>query len=201
MKTKLFITILLLVVLTHHMQGFAAELPIVYGFKLGSQPTLPSCTDDAARDLTKSPGIIYYKVACFTKFQTSSTTLIVNFPSDETPSLANGGTILLDIYEDAIQSISWGTEGIYDADIVIEALTKKFGKPTKATNTPISNMNGQRFLNWSVIWKRDGFQVSYETVNFLQQINFGAVRIATDSAEKRRLLKIEKKEKEKKHSL
>jgi hypothetical protein len=200
MKTNLF-TIFLLVGLTCHTQVFSDELPIVYGFKLGSQPTLLNCTDDAARDLTKSPGVIYYKVACFTKLQFPSTILIVNFPSDETPSLAKEGTILLDIYEDTIQSISWGTKGVYDTDIIIEALTKKFGKPTKATNIPISNMNGQRFLNWSVTWKRNGFQVSYETVNFLQQINYGAVKITTDNAEKRRLLILEKKETGKKYPL
>lgn len=202
MKTKFLFVITLIVGLTCHVHAFADDLPTVYGFKLGSQPTLPSCTDDAARDLTKFPGIIYYKVACFEKYDFSTPErLSVVFPSDETPSLADGGRISLGIYEGTIEAISWSTRGVYDADKVIDALTKKFGKPTQANKTPILNMKGQQFLSWSVTWKRTGFLVNYETISFLEQINHGVVRIATDSAEKRRLLEQEKRQTAKKNPL
>ncbi len=202
MKTKFLFAITLIVGLTCRVHAFADDLPTVYGFMLGSQPTLPSCADDAARELTKSPGIIYYKVACFEKndFSTPENLSIV-FPSDETPSLADGGKISLGIYEGTIQTISWSTRGVYDADKVIDALTKKFGKPTRTNKTPIVSMKGQQFLSWSVTWKRTGFLVNYETISFLEQINHGVVRIATDSAEKRRLLEHEKRQSAKKNPL
>lgn len=202
MNSKFLAAIALIVSLSCHGHANADVLPTVYGFQLGSQPNLLDCDDPAVRDMTKPPGLIIYKVACSVSYGfTTPERVIVAFPPDETPALAEGGKITLNLHEGSLQAISWSTKGVYDAETILEALMKKFGKPTRSAKTPVENAQGRKFLSWSVTWKKSGYLVSYESISFLQQINHGLVRITTDAAEKRRLLIEEQTQASKKHPL
>jgi hypothetical protein len=170
MKTNPLFVITLLIGLLCHTQSFADNLPTVYGFKLGSPPDVLNCADDATKDLTKAP-LIYYKVACFEKLNTPTVeTLKIVFPDNETPSLAKGGSIYLSLFEGNIETISWSTNGVYDAENIMNSLIKKFGKPTQSQKTPVSNWKGQKFLEWSATWIRTGFVVNYKTIGELGNI-------------------------------
>jgi len=164
----------------------AGEMPSVYGFSLGVQASVPSCDDESVRDSSKLPFIDYTEACSETLSFTVPNQLWVRFPSAEAPKLARGGRIVLHLHDNEIEGISWGTQGVYDAASIVDALTAKFGKPTSLKKEQVHKMSGQTFAAWNVVWKRRGYVVKYDTIGPLQHIDVGSVEIYTDTGMSRK---------------
>ena len=167
--------------------AFSSDLPTVYGIQLGGTLTLPNCSE-ALSEI--SHGYRKIKEACYeVKLESLPEWLSVQFPMEEMPDLPNGNEISLMVRDNIVHRIGWGTRGVYDSAPVIEALRKKFGKPTSAKRAKIRDEKGIEYDEWVMEWVRPSYVVIYETINFARLLNTGTVAAYTHEEYVRRMAK------------
>jgi hypothetical protein len=116
--------------------------PALFGIELGaSAGALPKCTYRAVEP-----------VLCKGDVMASRGFARITFPSGAMPRYTAGDG-WLDVDGDAIVRVTVKTAGIAAQDGALEAMTAKWGKPTKVQRTPMQNGMGARFSVIYATWK------------------------------------------------
>ncbi len=85
-----------------------------------------------------------------------------------------------DVVEGRIESISVETTGFKDQESLLEALTKKYGKPVKLEREPVQTGVGAKFDRIHASWKKPDLNVEF--FGLLSSITSGVISVRTDAA-------------------
>jgi hypothetical protein len=101
----------------------------------------------------------------------------VNFPLQSTPSILpfNSGFTL--IVDGKLEGVQFSTRGYGDADVILNQLTGKFGKPTSLDETT-STVSGIPLPAIEAHWRLPNLHVSYISID--QSVEYGLLRVETD---------------------
>ena len=108
----------------------------------------------------------------------------VVFPAAERPSVLGpkAAAVLMRLLDGRVVSAEWDMGGIDRQERVAQALTEKYGRPTKAESRSVQNRMGATFKAVRASWRFPGLQVEFDPVG--STLDDGAVTIRTDAAQR-----------------
>lgn len=108
----------------------------------------------------------------------------VQFPPAERPVVMgpNAGGVKLRLLDGRVVSAEWDMGGIDRQERVAQALTEKYGRPTKVESGSVQNRMGATFKAVRASWRFPGLQVEFDPVG--STLDDGAVDVRTDAAQR-----------------
>lgn len=105
----------------------------------------------------------------------------IKFPLFEGPAIAKGGLVMGIVFEEALEGITFNTNGVRDADAVLTELKEKFGEPESLVRRIVRNTFGATFDAFDAVWLTpEAFRVIFNSVD--STLGSGTVRIQTAKA-------------------
>lgn len=163
--------------------AFAAD-NAVFGLELGQRLSLPECpkTTGAFPDYR-----IAHNEFCFERFPTRvgeegpiiNDTIVISLPHDKKPRMVSGNVVGR-VLDGRLESVTFNTAGQSVAELVLEDLVQKYGKPTSQEAVPGQTRMGAKFTAVNALWELPGLRVLYASV--LDKISTGIVVIQTPKA-------------------
>lgn len=189
-KTLLAGTILGLLATGVSAQSKAAEQS-VFGLSLGEKLAMPECPHETkggvnlyidTSAVAAFDGRTLSKQTCFEHWDTAlvgqparTEKVGIEFPEGESPSIAAKVSAL--VIDGLLESVFFSTAGFSTQDQVLVALRKKYGTPTKTSETKKQNALGAVFSSHFAVWKFANLTVEFRGTT--DQIDDGLVNIDT----------------------
>lgn len=149
----------------------------VFGISLGQNFLLPEC---AKWEYGYKPGITEI---CFKRFDFKEYGPIANkgveisFPISGRPSISKYGGLVGRLIDGNLEGVNFNTMGIKDAEIVLEKLTEKYGKPQVFVPRVVKNRFGASFEAFKAAWIGQNINVVFLSVD--DSLDSGTVYIET----------------------
>lgn len=141
---------------------------MLFGLTLGAPLQLPQCDFQL---LPKMP-------TCVAKARGgSSEDREIHFAMSEAPDMVRAGVAYPFERDGRMLGIFFETDGVNNQHAVLDALEKKFGKPTSVVRRDVGNLAGARFGALGARWKRSEFTVVFRTGE--DRVDRGTVEIMT----------------------
>jgi hypothetical protein len=180
----------------------------VFGISLGEPLALPEC--EKSEPPSSANGYRYEprpkpRQACFISLAELKIhdRVAIDFPENERPTVTRGGGwfgVEATLIDGKVEGIKFGTFGIRNDSLVLEALTTKYGKPTDLITSKVQNGFGASFDVSTASWLLPGPVDPKLTVVFRSscsdKLDEGCVTIDTKKGHAWRKQKLDEKSKD-----
>ena len=170
-----------------------AESETVFGsLSLGAALDINECPRSGRSYSLRTTDICYEKSSSRinSSNETADGTVMIRFPFSSTPSIVSGGVVVGQLIDGRLEGIGFNTRGIHNQDLVLEALTNRFGSPSAYKKRMAQNNAGASNEVFDAVWNTGTLVITYQSVTRtfdvgLVNINTKTGQAAQDSALKR----------------
>lgn len=161
----------------------------VFGLQLGAAVSIPECKrDDYGYALTNS-NICYQRTPVFGLFDEKkydkksprpplgTEVISINYPFTDRPQIVSGG-IEAFIINSKLEGINFHTNGLSNAELVLEKLKEKYGPPKAVLPEKRQTRYGASFNAFTAVWEMPNLSVLFQSV--YGSVESGRVTIGTN---------------------
>ncbi|MFJ1470128.1 hypothetical protein QPK29_020650 [Massilia sp. YIM B02787] len=158
----------------------------VFGLEIGKPATLPVCQYTAAGKYAGvQPSLCIEREVDSERFGNYSARRI-HFPVAETPNWFYNDSIVSGYIDGKLENVYVNTSGYSSKDQALEALVKKYGKPTDIFEQEAQNEAGARYKVFNYKWVLPGLYVEFWPVQSTS-LDVGIIRIETPVGKEKRM--------------
>jgi len=190
--------VLVALVLANSASAADGPLPSIFGQQLGAPVSLPECQRMVLTyphpDGSPAPYETGQAVTCQQMPESVlPETGAIRFTSTQLPAILKEKLVVTSIIDGRLNGVYAATQGYENADLIVEQLTAKFGKPTQveAESVMIDTIARQGKV---FEWKQSGYAVEYHTLS--RHEGYGTLDIETDLGRDHRLQRKAKRDAE-----
>lgn len=160
----------------------------VFGIALAHPLAIPECSAATVRSVCFDRAGIYRGIGARGSCDPITTAQVaVRFPPLELPVYVRDSSVLAEVIDGQVESLTFYTTGVTNQGQVLDELIAKFGKPTSSSTRPMQTRGGAKFDSAVAIWSLPGVGVSF--AGTIGSVDRGVVIISTpkgDQASKAR---------------